>query len=179
MEHDKWQARIGSIPQVFAAAAKDMGCSAVDRAVVKRVWERLLPGLLQVDLPVRTSASSLPRNSRACTCFALPARPCFGCGSLGEGQASAWAACKRLLRLLLGTVLPVLPHPTKATETCMRLLLPSQGSCTCKVPTGKVPNCFAAPAGLRCDILPTSHSTQTIAHSQWRAGSSMPHSWPG
>ena len=48
MEHDKWQARIGSVPQVFAAAAKDMGCSAVDRAVVQRVWDCLLPGLLKV-----------------------------------------------------------------------------------------------------------------------------------
>ena len=57
VDNDKWQARIGSIPQVFAAAAKDMGCSAVDRAVVKRVWERLLPGLLQVDLPLGTSAA--------------------------------------------------------------------------------------------------------------------------
>ena len=50
VDNDKWQARVGSIPQVFAAAAKDMGCSAVDKGVVKRVWDRLLPGLLKVDL---------------------------------------------------------------------------------------------------------------------------------
>ena len=49
MENDRWHARIGSIPQVFAAAAEDMGCSAVDKAVVKRVWDCLMPGLLEVD----------------------------------------------------------------------------------------------------------------------------------
>jgi len=48
LENDKWHARIGSIPQVFAAAAEDRGCSSVDEDVVKNVWDRLMPGLLEV-----------------------------------------------------------------------------------------------------------------------------------
>ena len=48
MDNDRWQARIASIPQVFAAAAKDLGCKAVDRSVVKRVWDCLMPGMLEV-----------------------------------------------------------------------------------------------------------------------------------
>ena len=50
VDNDSWQARIASIPQVFAAAAKDMDCSAVDRDVVRKVWGCLLPGLLEVNL---------------------------------------------------------------------------------------------------------------------------------
>ena len=52
MEHDRWQARIASIPQVFAAAAKDLGCKAVDGSVVRRVWDCLMPGMLEVHLSI-------------------------------------------------------------------------------------------------------------------------------
>lgn len=44
VEQDQWQARAASIPQVFAAAARDMGKPAVDSQVVAAVWQRLLPG---------------------------------------------------------------------------------------------------------------------------------------
>ena len=82
VENDAWQARIGSIPQVFAAAAEDMGCSAVDQAVVSRVWDRLLPGLLQVDLSPRTLevVRTLPIRRRM-----VPGCPCIG------GAHRVWA----------------------------------------------------------------------------------------
>ena len=44
MQQDQWHARAASIPQVFAAAAQDMGKPAVDSQVVAAVWQRLLPG---------------------------------------------------------------------------------------------------------------------------------------
>ena len=48
VENDQWHARVGSIPMVFAAAAADMGKEKVDAEVVRAVWSRLLPGLLEV-----------------------------------------------------------------------------------------------------------------------------------
>lgn len=48
VENDAWHARVASIPKVFAAAAADMGRSEVEAEVVKAVWDRLLPGLLEV-----------------------------------------------------------------------------------------------------------------------------------
>ena len=48
MDNDRWQARIASIPQVFAAAAKGLGRRSVDKDVVRKVWDRLTPGLLEV-----------------------------------------------------------------------------------------------------------------------------------
>ena len=48
VEHDAFHARVGSIPAVFEAAAEDMGQSKVTAGVVRAVWNKLLPGLLQV-----------------------------------------------------------------------------------------------------------------------------------
>ncbi|KAK9905832.1 hypothetical protein WJX75_007214 [Coccomyxa subellipsoidea] len=47
VENDTWHARVGSIPRVFAAAASDLGKPAVDAEVVRRVWGRIMPGLLE------------------------------------------------------------------------------------------------------------------------------------
>ena len=48
MNNDSWHARVGSIPRVFAAAASDLGKPAVDAEVVMAVWDRIMPGLLEV-----------------------------------------------------------------------------------------------------------------------------------
>lgn len=77
MENDKWHARIGSIPQVFAAAAEDMGCSVVDKQVVKRVWDCLMPGLLEVR----------PLHSGTCheACIACPSAAVMWTGRVSRG----------------------------------------------------------------------------------------------
>ena len=50
VENDSWHARVGTIPRVFAAAASDLGKPAVDAEVVRNVWNRIMPGLLEVSL---------------------------------------------------------------------------------------------------------------------------------
>ena len=52
MEHDAFHARAATIPAVFEAAAMDMGRSQVTADVVRAVWDKLLPGLLQVRCPL-------------------------------------------------------------------------------------------------------------------------------
>ncbi|GFH08541.1 uncharacterized protein LOC101504608, partial [Haematococcus lacustris] len=57
VEHDSWQGRVDSVPQVFRTAAQDMGKPEVDSAVVCAVWQRLTPGLLDVyDAPLSLPA---------------------------------------------------------------------------------------------------------------------------
>jgi len=51
VEHDRWQARAeslrrGDAPSVFDVATKDLGKVNCDASVVKRVWDRIAPGLL-------------------------------------------------------------------------------------------------------------------------------------
>ena len=48
VEHDKWQARVASIPRVFQAATADLSKTQCDKEVVQAVWQRIMPGLLQV-----------------------------------------------------------------------------------------------------------------------------------
>lgn len=48
VENDRWRARVASIPKVFAAAAADLGKHEVDAEAVEAVWNRLVPGLLEV-----------------------------------------------------------------------------------------------------------------------------------
>ncbi|OMO61896.1 hypothetical protein CCACVL1_23172 [Corchorus capsularis] len=42
---NKWQARVDSIKPVFEEARIDLGKSAIDKEVVKKVWDRIAPGL--------------------------------------------------------------------------------------------------------------------------------------
>ncbi len=51
LEHKAYQARVASIPAVFDAAAADLGGRGVTQRVVRAVWEKLLPGLLQARGP--------------------------------------------------------------------------------------------------------------------------------
>lgn len=45
VENDKWQARVDSIKPVFEEARIDLGKSVIDKEVVKKVWDRIAPGL--------------------------------------------------------------------------------------------------------------------------------------
>ncbi|XP_028802206.1 uncharacterized protein LOC114757351 isoform X3 [Neltuma alba] len=45
IDNDKWQARVDSIKPVFEVACDDLGKSAIDKEVVKKVWDRIAPGL--------------------------------------------------------------------------------------------------------------------------------------
>ncbi|XP_051151246.1 uncharacterized protein LOC127265481 [Andrographis paniculata] len=45
IEHDKWQARVDSIKDVFEEARTDLGESTITREVVEKVWDRIAPGL--------------------------------------------------------------------------------------------------------------------------------------
>ncbi|POO03952.1 Alpha/beta hydrolase fold [Trema orientale] len=45
IENDKWQARVDSIKPVFEVARNDLGKSEIDKEVVKKVWDRIAPGL--------------------------------------------------------------------------------------------------------------------------------------
>jgi len=54
MRHELWGARAASIQPVFDAAAKDLGKSKVDTAVVAEVWRRLVPGLAEEVLSGRS-----------------------------------------------------------------------------------------------------------------------------
>lgn len=50
--HSAFQARVDSIARVFQAAARDLGQPSVDAEVVRAVWDRIVPGLLdQYDSP--------------------------------------------------------------------------------------------------------------------------------
>ena len=49
VEHGRYHGRVASIPTVFEAARADLGEDAVTAEVVRRVWDRILPGLLDVD----------------------------------------------------------------------------------------------------------------------------------
>ncbi|KAF5837102.1 Alpha/Beta hydrolase protein [Dunaliella salina] len=46
VDNNAWQGRAESIPLVFDAAAADLGRDKVDTQVVREVWNRILPGLL-------------------------------------------------------------------------------------------------------------------------------------
>ena len=46
MEHNQWLARTQTIPRVFEVAAAEAGKEEVDKEVVRTVWNRILPGLL-------------------------------------------------------------------------------------------------------------------------------------
>lgn len=45
LDHDKWQARAGTIQAAHLQAAKDLGDSALNKRNVKAVWDKLLPGI--------------------------------------------------------------------------------------------------------------------------------------
>ncbi|XVF48578.1 hypothetical protein PTKIN_Ptkin03bG0201800 [Pterospermum kingtungense] len=52
VKNDKWQARVDSIKPVFEEARIDLGKSEIDKEVVKKVWDRIAPGLAsQFDSP--------------------------------------------------------------------------------------------------------------------------------
>ena len=46
LENGRYHGRVASIPAVFDAARADLGEEAVTAEVVRRVWDRILPGLL-------------------------------------------------------------------------------------------------------------------------------------
>ncbi|KAM0938571.1 putative peptidase S9, prolyl oligopeptidase, catalytic domain, alpha/Beta hydrolase [Dioscorea sansibarensis] len=57
IDHDKWQARVGSIKPVFEEARIDLGKKEIDKEVVKKVWDRIAPGLdSQFDAPYSVPA---------------------------------------------------------------------------------------------------------------------------
>lgn len=56
VEHDAWHARAASISPLFDAAAADIG-RPLDGSVVREVWRKLLPGLLDGGLD---AAATLP-----------------------------------------------------------------------------------------------------------------------
>lgn len=61
VERGCFQARVASIQDVFDAAAGDMGCENVTAEVVRAVWQRICPGLLdKFDAP-RSLALLSPR----------------------------------------------------------------------------------------------------------------------
>ncbi|OMO91023.1 hypothetical protein COLO4_18679 [Corchorus olitorius] len=45
IDKNKWQARVDSIKPVFEEARIDLGKSEIDKEVVKKVWDRIAPGL--------------------------------------------------------------------------------------------------------------------------------------
>jgi hypothetical protein len=47
VDQERWHDRVASIPAVFDAAAADLGAPRVTAAVVRAVWNRLLPGTRQ------------------------------------------------------------------------------------------------------------------------------------
>lgn len=52
VEHDRWQARVDSIKDVFEEACSDLGKIEIDKEVVQKVWDRVAPGLAsQFDAP--------------------------------------------------------------------------------------------------------------------------------
>ncbi|TMW93461.1 hypothetical protein EJD97_011628 [Solanum chilense] len=52
IEHDRWQARVDSIKDVFEEARSDLGKNEIDKEVVEKVWDRIAPGLAsQFDSP--------------------------------------------------------------------------------------------------------------------------------
>ncbi|KAH0672958.1 hypothetical protein KY284_024045 [Solanum tuberosum] len=52
IEHDRWQARVDSIKDVFEEACSDLGKNEIDKEVVEKVWDRIAPGLAsQFDSP--------------------------------------------------------------------------------------------------------------------------------
>ncbi|KAH7839699.1 hypothetical protein Vadar_007503 [Vaccinium darrowii] len=52
IDHDKWQARVDSIKDVFEVARVDLHKNVIDKEVVEKVWDRIAPGLAsQFDSP--------------------------------------------------------------------------------------------------------------------------------
>nr|KYP65176.1 Putative esterase yitV [Cajanus cajan] len=52
IDNDKWQGRVDSIKPLFEVARDDLGKGAIDKEVVKKVWDRIAPGLAsQFDSP--------------------------------------------------------------------------------------------------------------------------------
>ncbi|XP_047341266.1 putative hydrolase YtaP isoform X2 [Impatiens glandulifera] len=52
IDNDSWHARVSSIKPLFEAARIDLGKSEIDKEVVKKVWDRIAPGLAsQFDAP--------------------------------------------------------------------------------------------------------------------------------
>ncbi|KAG1346716.1 putative esterase YitV [Cocos nucifera] len=52
IENDQWKDRVDSIKSVFEEACIDLGKSTIDKEVVKKVWDRIAPGLAsQFDSP--------------------------------------------------------------------------------------------------------------------------------
>ncbi|KAL0553095.1 hypothetical protein IC582_006982 [Cucumis melo] len=45
VDNDKWQARVDSIKPVFEEARIDLGMNEINKEVVKKVWNRIAPGL--------------------------------------------------------------------------------------------------------------------------------------
>ncbi|KAF4349042.1 hypothetical protein F8388_019527 [Cannabis sativa] len=45
IENDMWQARVDSIKPVFEEARIDLGKTVIDKELVKKVWDRIAPGL--------------------------------------------------------------------------------------------------------------------------------------
>ncbi|KAJ4867670.1 alpha/beta-Hydrolases superfamily protein [Raphanus sativus] len=52
IDNDAWQGRVDSLKPLFEKARIDMGKSEIDKEVVKKVWDRIAPGLAsQFDAP--------------------------------------------------------------------------------------------------------------------------------
>ena len=45
LEHDRWQARVGTIPKAFEIIAKDAGVAKPDATFVKKFYDRVIPGI--------------------------------------------------------------------------------------------------------------------------------------
>ncbi|WOK98541.1 hypothetical protein Cni_G07253 [Canna indica] len=57
LENDKWHARVDSIKPVFEEARIDLGKNETDKEVVKKVWDRIAPGVSnQFDAPFTVPA---------------------------------------------------------------------------------------------------------------------------
>jgi dienelactone hydrolase len=45
LEHDAWQGRVGTIPEVFAAITQETGAKEPDAALVRKFYDRVVPGI--------------------------------------------------------------------------------------------------------------------------------------
>lgn len=64
LENDCFQGRVSSLPILFAAAASDLdpGRQRINSAVVRAVWDKLLPGLLEEYDAPRSLPAIAPRS---------------------------------------------------------------------------------------------------------------------
>jgi len=61
LNNNAWQARAESIPEVFREAAKDLGKEELDAEVVRSVWDKIAPGLVDKFDSPRSLPAIAPR----------------------------------------------------------------------------------------------------------------------